>query len=345
VNRLAEAAERTGRSLLEVCHDPASAGLKAGASAKVAAFASLMDHLGEDTDLPVQDVIENVVLRSGLEQLHRWAEEADGDAWANIAELISTAAEFDSAYEAVVVEEDELPPPAARLVDYLQQVSLVSDADHFEGSGAVTLMTLHAAKGLEFPVVYVIGCEQGLLPFERGDEPASQWSSKGREQLEEERRLAFVGMTRAKEDLTLSCVRQRMVRGRHTPQAVSPFLKEIGTEHVRTVDLTTVEAPRPGRRTEPVGRGGYYEDVDGRAVIEAMAGRSMAAPTADYDEAEPPPPEYEHLKVGCLVQHAKFGVGKVVKLSQPWPKTRAVIDFQSVGRKTLVLKMANLELA
>jgi len=207
----------------------------------------------------------------------------------------------------------------------------------------VTLMTLHAAKGLEFPVVYMVGCEAGLLPFERiSDGPGSDAGGRDDQRLEEERRLAFVGMTRAKDELTLSCVRERMVRGRRIPQSASPFLREIGTERVAVTDLTTPSPPRAGRAKRS--RGGFYEDVAERQIIEAMAERTELA--GDYEtSAEPPPPEYEHLGVGCTVQHPKFGIGKVAKLSQPWPKTRAVIDFHEVGRKTLVLAMAKLELA
>ena len=90
------------------------------------------------------------------------------------------------------------------------QVSLVSDVDHIEGgSGAVTLMTLHAAKGLEFPAVFIIGCEEGMLPFHRQAWDRDVGQKMRQEELEEERRLAFVGMTRAQTELTLTCVRER----------------------------------------------------------------------------------------------------------------------------------------
>jgi DNA helicase-2/ATP-dependent DNA helicase PcrA len=204
-------------------------------------------------------------------------------------------------------------------------------------------MTMHAAKGLEFPCVFMIGCEQGLLPFERPDAPTLPGALSGDDKLEEERRLAFVGMTRAKDELTLSCVRTRMIRGRHMPQSASPFLREIGTEHVAVVDLTTPVPAQPRRKASKFGRGGFVEDVEERELIEAVADQVDIAAHAD-DDVEPPPPEYEHLKVGCTVQHARFGIGKVAKLSLPWPKTKAVIDFHEVGRKTLVLKLANLDL-
>ena len=339
IGRLAEAAGRRGVSLLAACSDPLAAGLKAGAAKKVTDFSLLMAQLGEDMDRPVRDIVEDVVLRSGLENLVRHGEDADGEAWANMEELISTAAEFDAGYE----PEDESTTTA--LAEYLHQVSLISDVDHFVGSGAVTLMTLHAAKGLEFPTVFVIGCEQGLLPFERPEGMATPQALSANDKLEEERRLAFVGMTRAKDELVLSCVRQRMIRGRSTPQSASPFLREMGTEHVTVADLTTQVAKKPQRpgRSGPA-RSGFYDDVDERSVIEAMADQVEISAGAYADDVDPPPPEYEHLKVGCAVQHGKFGIGKVAKLSLAWPKTKAVIDFHEVGRKTLVLKLAKLDL-
>ena len=341
IERLAALAGRTGGSLRTACRTPEAAGLKQAAAKRVGEFAALMDELADDPDRPVREIVEDVVLRSGLEDLYRHSTDVDSDAWANIEELISTAAEFDAAYE----PPEDPDAPRTPLADYLQQVSLVSDVDHFQGGGAVTLMTLHAAKGLEFPVVYIIGCEQGLLPFERMDEPASPPAPQKIDRLEEERRLAFVGMTRAQDELTLSCVRRRMVRGRSMPQSASPFLREIGAEDLKVVDLTTpVEAAPQRRRRRATAGGGFYEDVDERALIEAAADRVDLAADHVADETDPPPPEYEHLKVGSTVQHSTFGIGKVAKLSLAWPKTKAVIDFHEVGRKTLVLKMAKLEL-
>jgi len=355
VGRLSEHAQRSGESVLVACRDGAAAGLSAGVAKKVAEFAAMIDGLAEDVESAgVRDIVEQVILRTGLEDMHRWAEEADSDAWANIEELISTAAEFDqrAAKRAEAEAIADAAQPAASendrgLAGYLQEVSLVSDTDHLSGSGAVTLMTLHAAKGLEFPAVYIVACEAGLLPFERqGDIAGWQWASDGGEKLEEERRLTFVGMTRAKDELTLSCVKERMFRGRRQPQSASQFLREIGTEFVAVRDLTT---SRPVRRPVSRGRGGFvreggefYSAAEERAIIEAMA-ENITSEAAE-DDIESPPAEYEHLKVGCTVQHGRFGIGKVVKLSKPWPETRIVVDFHEVGRKTLVLKMTRLEL-
>ena len=133
----------------------------------------------------------------------------------------------------------------------------------------------------------------------------SAWRPARAEDLEEERRLAFVGMTRAEDQLTLSCARRRAVRGMRVSQAASPFLDEIGSKGVDAEDLTTE------RRAVPAARGGFYEDIEQRRIIEA---------TADADERAPP--EYEHLRAGCRVSHPQFGCGTVRRLSQQWPETR-----------------------
>ena len=327
-----------GCSLSEAAAEAHQARLGKAAVGKVKAFAKMIAELRADAESGVAAVVENVVARSGLgSALDADDEDARQDR-ANVNELVSAAQQFD---------EDN----GGTLADYLQQVSLVSDADHFEGSGrgAVTLMTLHAAKGLEFPRVYMVGCEEGLLPFVRqGDSPGGRASDRD---LEEERRLAFVGITRTMDELTLSAARYRTLRGRRTPQTPSPFLREMGTENVEVDDRTTPVSERLMQRRRRRGAaGGFYDDADERAVIEAMqdahdaqtsdSGRGLggASAGADGDTADPPPPEYEHLRVGCRVHHPTFGWGQVLRVgSQAWPETRAEIHFDQVGIKKIVL--------
>ena len=325
ISRLSEGAAGAGLSLLEACGRAAQMGLGKAPTKKVSEFAKMMAELAGRLDRPVRQIVEDVVARTGLEESLR-GEDEDGSAYENVGELISAAAEFDQ------------ENPEGTLADYLQQVSLVSDADHMDGSaGAVTLMTLHAAKGLEFPAVFVIGCEEGLLPFDRGDNQMARFRRGANPELEEERRLAFVGMTRAQDELTLTCARRRMLRGRTSPQAASTFLDEIGGENISREDLTTPSfaggAMGRGFGESASGpRGGFYADVDERALIEAV------------ENEHPYPPEYEHLREGSMVRHPKFGLGKILKLAQPWPETRATIHFQQCGPKKIVLAMTTLEL-
>ena len=319
VDRLSQAGMAAGLSLLAACGQAEKLGLTKAAARKTAEFAEMMAGLAAGLERPVRQIVTDVVLKTGLEEALR-GEDEEGSAYENVGELINSAAEFD------------LDNPGGTLADYLQQVSLVSDVDHMAGtSGAVTLMTLHAAKGLEFPAVFIVGCEDGLLPFDRGENQVGQWRRTGSPELEEERRLAFVGMTRAQNELTLTCARRRMIRGKTSPQPASMFLDEIGHENILREDLTSRFEPRgsePG--TSP--RGGFYADVDERRMIEAV------------EQEHPYPPEYEHLREGCMVRHPKFGLGKILKLAQPWPETRATIHFQQCGPKKIVLAMTTLEL-
>jgi len=345
VSRLVGAAEQRGLSLLELCREPEAAGIKAGAAQKVRQFAGLIGTLASHLDRPASKVVESVIVGSGLRASFSGEGEEDKQTLANIDELVSTAAEF------------EQETPDARLPDFLHQVALVSDTDHFEGSGgAVTFMTLHAAKGLEFPAVFIAGCEVGLLPMVRVDEDNRSgrdegwYSRRAAQAMEEERRLAFVGMTRAMNELTLTCARRRRVRGQHMSQVASQFLQEIGSEFVCFEDTTTVvPESHPARRHH---RGGFYDDVDERAAIERAVESAGARGRHRGDEAPgefdmpdipPPPAEYEHLVVNSRVRHSKFGLGKVIGLRNHWPETRAEIIFDNSGHKTIVLRLAHLE--
>jgi DNA helicase-2/ATP-dependent DNA helicase PcrA len=323
VGRLADAAGAASISLLEACRRAPAMGVGAAAAKKAQAFAAMIDLLRTGIDRPVRDVMADVLKKSGLEAALSAKDEETSQAKANVDELISSAREFD------------LTTENGRLGDYLAQVSLVSDVDHFEGGGgAVSLMTLHAAKGLEFPAVFVVGWEDGLLPFRRGDDVPGRRADAA--SVEEERRLAFVGMTRAMNELTLTLARMRMVRGRTEPRVASPFLGEIGREHVTVEEVTDSRlsewAPRPTG-------GGYYSAAqdrpaaqeDERTVIESM------------QDADGFPHEYEYLKAGCRVRHEKFGEGKVVAVKMRWPDTRADIFFDNYGPKTIVLRYTRLE--
>jgi len=319
VARLAAAAEGRGGSLLDACSDAAAAGVGKAPARKVHAFAELLDDLKGHAHLPLAELLETILAATGIEAALSEREE-DRQALANVRELVSAAREF------------QLAAPEAHLADYLHQVSLVSDVDSVDpGAGAVTFMTLHTAKGLEFPAVIVIGCEQGLLPFYRAGEADRD--------IEEERRLAFVGMTRAKDRLFLTLAKRRMVRGESSRQAESPFLAEIGREDVRRTDKA---APDPQTRRTPIAveefnrhfrrdRDRFHEDADERAAIEAMEAADLL------------PEQFAGIRPGRRVWHRQFGTGKVLKVSGDGTRTRAVVDFDRAGTRTLILERAHLE--
>jgi DNA helicase-2/ATP-dependent DNA helicase PcrA len=236
--------------------------------------------------------MEDVVRTSGLEGLYRKTGDQDLSELANIGELISAAAEYDAEH------------PDGSLDDYLAQVSLVADADHMDDAGgAVTLMTLHAAKGLEFPVVAIIGLEEGCLPHAR---------SRGNPiELEEERRLCFVGITRAQQHLILTKAAYRTLRGLRERTIPSPFLNEL---------------------------------LHDKLTISDRASNPFESAAGDYPADESP---YDTIPGGFhkgqLVRHPKFGMGRISEVTNMGSSTRATIDFTHAGRKTLILEYARLE--
>jgi len=186
----------------------------------VAKFVKLFDHLQIKANAPLEDLLRFLVEEIGYEAyLEKSAvEDQDVSPMANVDELITAAVEFDRQH-----------PEDGSLEAFLEQVALVSDTDAFQdASDRVTLMTLHAAKGLEFTRVFIIGVEDELLPHKRSRE--SEW------EIEEERRLLFVGITRAKEGLQLSCCKRRSVRGELRPVIPSPFLHELPLDEMRRVE-------------------------------------------------------------------------------------------------------------
>ena len=241
----------------------------------------------------VQRVMEDVVTRSGLEEMLRKEGGEEQAELANVNELITSAAEYDR------------ENPHGSLIEYLAIVSLVSDVDHLKGGGgAVTLMTLHAAKGLEFPVVAMIGLEEGILPHSR--------AATNLGDLEEERRLCFVGITRAQERLILSRAAYRTIRGTRERTITSPFLNEMPAEDLKVIDRTGLS------------------DLDDRE-FERDRARAQSRGLAGQ------------FRRGQLVRHPTFGVGRIAEVSDMGQHTRAVIEFDSAGRKTLILQYARLE--
>jgi len=179
--------------------------------AKIAVFVNMLEQFKKDISGEVAPLAERVFVESGLEHALQSGDIKDQSALENIDELISAAAQYDQ----------QAQEPS--LLDYLQQIALFSDADAYDASSDRTaLMTLHAAKGLEFENVFIVGLEDGLLPHER--------SSNDEDEMEEERRLFFVGVTRAKAGLYVSCARYRTIRGQMLRTIPSQFLYELGID-------------------------------------------------------------------------------------------------------------------
>jgi len=223
-----------------------------------------------------------------------------------------------------------IPTGPDRVQAFLEAISLVTDledegADGARDQSAVTLMTLHTAKGLEFPVVFLTGLEDGVFPHLRSlGEP---------EELEEERRLCYVGITRARERLYLCHAWSRMLFGATNYYPPSRFLSEIPEELVTTLGAGNERAAGRGRARgrEPTGPVAHRE----RVADAAMRG-GAPAPAASHGA------DRLGLRVGDDVVHAKFGEGVVLELVGDGDKAEAVVHFRDVGEKRLLLAWAPL---
>lgn len=207
------------------------------------------------------------------------------------------------------------------LSDYLEEIALVTDLDRLDQQkDHVTLMTLHAAKGLEFPVVFMTGLEEGLFPHNRG----------GGSDVEEERRLCYVGMTRAMERLYLTHARRRRIYGSYQYNAPSRFLTEI---------------PSPGA-SAPLSSSAVGHNL-ATLFASVDAGTSPPPATADadegFDEIEVIPEAEEGLRLGMRVRHIKFGIGTVRRLEGSGDKQKVIVYFERIGPKKLLLRFAGLE--
>ncbi|MDA8378017.1 MAG: UvrD-helicase domain-containing protein [Planctomycetia bacterium] len=273
-------------------------------------------NLSGSVAIPVVEILETVIEESGLKLVKSGSAEDDEQRKANILELVNVAAEFDR------------QNPGGTLQDYLTQVTLVSDADRMrEQNTAVTLMTLHAAKGLEFPVVAIVGLEDGLIPHQRmfGDRHADM-------NIEEERRLAFVGITRAMKHLILTRAAYRTVMGHSDARNPSRFLKEIPDDCLEVMDLTMRE-----RSAESFGFRNNVSDQFARPWSDALT-RAEPKPVTELSTGGKP-----CWRCGTLVRHRQFGLGRIENIDDVGGDYRAVINFQGSGRRTLLLSFAKLE--
>lgn len=211
---------------------------------------------------------------------------------------------------------------AGTLQDYLEEIALVTDLDRHDHSlDRATLMTLHSAKGLEFPVVFVTGMEDGLFPHSRS----------GGEDIEEERRLCYVGMTRAMERLYLTHARRRRIYGSYQYNPPSRFLAEIPAE-------VLASGPNPVKKS-----GHNLASLFATPDPEFTAQATEEESGNDFDEVELVPEAEEGLRLGMRVRHVKFGIGTVRRLEGSGENQKVIVYFNSIGPKKLLLRFAGLE--
>lgn len=324
-----------------------TAGIAPRSLSSVRQFAAMMTSLTKELEQGAGpgELFHMIINASGYRKMLESSKDPQDEARLdNLAELESVGAEFERDY------------PEADLEDFLERVSLVADSDEIpdQAGGVVTLMTLHTAKGLEFPVVFLTGMEEGILPHQRSIEDND---------LDEERRLTYVGLTRAQQRLHISRAVMRRQWGQPAMSAPSRFIDEIPTELINWKrDESEVAQLAYGGTSW--GRGAS-ESQDSQDFGSRYRARSSQARGDQYQRSQYSSPTKGFgaapsttaaatrnrkqdrvpivLTVGERVVHPKFGMGSVLELSGEGDKAEATIDFGSAGRKRLLLRYAPVE--
>ncbi len=311
-----------GLSFFEAMRRAGEASVSGSAARGIAAFVSLIDEMNGSLELGPAALLELAMNNSGyITELEQDETIEAVGRLENIAELIGSAAEF------------------TQVEEFLEQVALVADTDDLDQENHIVLMTLHSAKGLEYPVVFLVGCEEGIFPHNRALlDPA---------ELEEERRLAYVGVTRARERLFVSHAWHRMLFGQSQYNPPSRFLTEMpeelfdrqghvdsGVDHERSYGRSgghwRNDPIPPYRRRD--------EEPEGRTFGARRAEHAVMAPTQPRNTAH-----LDGLKVGDDVEHSVFGEGVVIEIKGSGDKAEVTVRFRDKGTKHLALAWAPLK--
>ena len=315
VERLAEA---EGIPMYSVVSDPYSYGPLEKPAMKLMQFSSLIEGMAQllEEGMSLPDFYEELLIRSGyVDALNAKPTEENKTRLENVRELKSSI----NAY----VENAEVPT----LAGFLEEIALYTDLEQYnEGDDAVVMMTMHSAKGLEFPHVFLVGFEDGLFPGMRaiGD----------REEMEEERRLCYVAITRAKKSLSISHARQRMLYGRTSAALPSRFLKEIPEDfvvHKGGMRIASQQTYGLGSHND---FGGYSQSVRKPLPKRTESPMVSAAKSSTYLE----------LNKGDMVQHAAFGRGMVLSVMKMGGDALLEIAFDDIGTKKLMAKTASVHM-
>ncbi|NNF03379.1 MAG: UvrD-helicase domain-containing protein [Rhodothermales bacterium] len=368
-DRLFAFAERERIGAWDAVQRAHKAGLGTRAENAIDGFRKLIDkHRTRQGADAADDIAKDLIRESGLlEDLRKEHTPENLVRWENVQELLNAISEFAEAEGGGGFPGQVMPDVApdaepangpGSLSAFLQEVSLLTDADQSDDSeNRVTLMSLHASKGLEFPVVFLTGMEENLFPLQR--------AAQDPEELEEERRLFYVGVTRAERLLFLSHARSRYRYGEQQPGVRSRFLEEVDSDVLRTEtgqpfdpdeDRFTASSGSRSSRTSYESMDPYYyrknlRDENGaggsagsggkKRVIKRSTGTSKPADTGRrvvYDAEES-----QELAPGMRVEHHLFGEGKVIAMEGQGQQAKATVFFEEVGQKKLILRFARLQ--
>lgn len=321
--------------------------INAGMVAKLESFKKMLDGFIQDTEIKdAQELAERIMKEAGIVDELLKDNTVEGDSRRqNVDSVLSKVAEF--------CAERKEAGDQRRMTDYLSEISLMTDQDNesSEDIDKITLMTIHAAKGLEFDSVFIVGLDEKIFP--------SEMSSENERQIEEERRLMYVAMTRARKYLLLLSSRERIKYGKSESFEPSRFLKEI--------DPIFLNMPSEGIKSSWNSRQSMFADEDSKPVFQRR--EYSSAPTFQAKkkfETEQPvrkpwqqgkfqkvtenmlkdtaPAQASALKVGNVIEHERFGIGSVLEVEGSGDNTKARIKFLNVGEKTLLLKFARYKI-
>lgn len=317
VNRITEAAQQRGISFYEaLCSADLVPGLGRSIS-KLESFAAMIEYFRKEAEhLSITELMEEILTETGyVEELKAEGEEEAEVHLQNIDEFLNKIAAYEESCE------EELPT----LSGFLEEVALVADIDSLdEESDYVVLMTLHSAKGLEFPYVYLAGMEDGIFPSYMtitADDPT---------EIEEERRLCYVGITRAKKELAMTCARRRMIRGETQYNKMSRFLKEVPPQLLSTgkiVEKEELELPK---------QNAYVQAKQSFQAKPFM----ISKPVQQFGVKSGEGLSYG---VGDRVRHMKFGEGTVTAITEGGRDYEVSVDFDSAGTKKMFASFAKLQ--
>lgn len=315
IEKLKDNAREMGVSLYSVLLEiDAVEGINTRALNSLHKFISLMNYfiLAKES-LKVSELMNEILEKTGyLRELKEENTPESRGRIENLQELYSAAVEFEE-------KSDDKSLPA-----FLEKVALVSDQDQLSEAGGVTLMTLHTAKGLEFPVVFIAGFEEGIFPHFSALEDESE--------MEEERRLCYVGITRAKERLYLTCARQRMMFGRTMFNSVSSFAEEIPEGLIEDIS----------RNNNSFNRVYGYENTKG-TVINRTHNLTSPINRPVQTSAVQQKPFNDEIKAGAKIKHKIFGKGLVIAVKEISGDKQITVHFENMGLKNLLLSSAPIE--
>src|SRR5215203_715364 len=316
---------------------------------KLANMADAVDGGTDDSASPVSDIVRAAIIETGYENALRSerTDEAEGRL-ENLQELVNAAVDYDD-------------QGIEGLREFIDHSALVSDQDDYKRDAPVTLMTVHSAKGLEFPLVFIVGLEDGLFPHSR--------SATDRAELEEERRLAYVAMTRAERYLYVTHAMKRRVYGEELASEPSPFLNEMPIDLLEDLSLgkswlsfargsSAIDYEQGEyKKDKKKYMGKTYDSVDSIAEFFKQRNRQMGQTSGSVPNvankwtrqskpaasSSPPPAASGEIVPGSYVKHSKYGRGLVLRREGAGESAKLTVSFPGYGQKKLVEKYAGLE--